>query len=887
MLQEAERTIFSPNNSVKSLNEIPSAYGDQACYVYLLLGDIYRYQQRFPDAARCYKECLNVNPLMWTAYESLCKIGEFVDVDEYFKVSGNLGLTTPTFTVVRQSVTTAKSPLSTNLKTEREKLVSRENVNPNSPLNDPAALNTVHNTDEEAESEKHATSINAAQILRTTYISHCSVPPADFSVNQSTLPDNTIEQFTPSGLSIPLQTPAAPLGNVGDALQKRPVNSEFSFGGGDACTPPTFGLLASIPHSPMFACVPVFSRQDTVPGLHESPQPLRLALHPASSNIRQDNRPSAPVSQAQGIGHLQSAILFNTTSSSVNPTGATISQLRSRGCKISTPVVNTPHLLLNVAGGLANNRNSTVSAVPLPPRWITGSPIPTPQADLVSGNTSTPSASGLALSAAFVLPKTLDLEDFVKIPSSGTAVGLDPKTGCALPETTPMDLSESFESSPSDMTIPENSSFAEPRTRAQKARAAAAAAAAAATTAPLTQRRSPRLNRAHKTCEVMTASTEDSVAKCTQTFHRIVSTTASPLPVTRLSFARAGESESKSQRATTDCPKLACSLVSGAVERSDPRSESLLAYLLLLRRLGLAFSLLSQHEYRSAMTALSELSHDQLATGLVLSWAARAHSDAADYPKARRLFNELRRLEPWQLRGMDLFSTVLWYLQDEIELSHLANDLLNLDRNAPEPWLAAGNCFSLQREHEVAVRFFRRALQVCPTDSYACTLLGHEYMSMDNLERAVSAFRHALRLDERNYKARFGLSNVYFKQEFFDLADAHLVRALTIFPQSCLLLTHLGAVRARMGRLSDAPGSSLDCLNKAVSIDPNNTLARYHRACALTSLGRYQEAISEFERLVLLCPREAMIYFRLDLLTSVPGSTSGRSDYISPPGRGG
>uniref|UniRef100_A0A0X3PTH2 Cell division cycle protein 27 homolog n=2 Tax=Schistocephalus solidus TaxID=70667 RepID=A0A0X3PTH2_SCHSO len=136
-------------------------------------------------------------------------------------------------------------------------------------------------------------------------------------------------------------------------------------------------------------------------------------------------------------------------------------------------------------------------------------------------------------------------------------------------------------------------------------------------------------------------------------------------------------------------------------------------------------------------------------------------------------------------------------------------------------------------------------------------------MSMDNLERAVSAFRHALRLDERNYKARFGLSNVYFKQEFFDLADAHLVRALTIFPQSCLLLTHLGAVRARVGRLSDSPGSSLDCLNKAVSIDPNNTLARYHRACALTSLGRYQEAISEFERLVLLCPREAMIYFRL------------------------
>ncbi|VDN49948.1 unnamed protein product, partial [Dibothriocephalus latus] len=160
MYQEAERTIFSPNHTAKSLNEITSAYGDQACYVYLLLGDVYRYQQRFSDAAKCYKECLSVNPLMWTAYESLCKIGEFVDVDEAFSVSGHLGLITPTFTVVRQSVTATKSPLGTNMKSEREKLASRENVNPNDPLNDPVALNTVHNADEDADTDKHTVSIN-------------------------------------------------------------------------------------------------------------------------------------------------------------------------------------------------------------------------------------------------------------------------------------------------------------------------------------------------------------------------------------------------------------------------------------------------------------------------------------------------------------------------------------------------------------------------------------------------------------------------------------------------------------------------------------------------------------------------------------------------------
>ena len=33
-------------------------------------------------------------------------------------------------------------------------------------------------------------------------------------------------------------------------------------------------------------------------------------------------------------------------------------------------------------------------------------------------------------------------------------------------------------------------------------------------------------------------------------------------------------------------------------------------------------------------------------------------------------------------------------------------------RMAPETWCVLGNCFSLQREFEVAIKFFQRAVQV-------------------------------------------------------------------------------------------------------------------------------------------------------------------------------
>jgi len=64
-----------------------------------------------------------------------------------------------------------------------------------------------------------------------------------------------------------------------------------------------------------------------------------------------------------------------------------------------------------------------------------------------------------------------------------------------------------------------------------------------------------------------------------------------------------------------------------------------------------------------------------------------------------------------------------------------------------------GNCFSLQKEHDVAIRYFQRAVQVDPLFAYAYTLLGHEYVLVDELDKALAAFRNALRLDVRHYNA--------------------------------------------------------------------------------------------------------------------------------------
>ena len=136
---------------------------------------------------------------------------------------------------------------------------------------------------------------------------------------------------------------------------------------------------------------------------------------------------------------------------------------------------------------------------------------------------------------------------------------------------------------------------------------------------------------------------------------------------------------------------------------------------------------------------------------------------------------------------MEIYSTTLWHLQNEVSLSALAQELVETDRTSPQvriffklallsfhpanirsqpddvivgmfifspqAWCATGNCFSLQKEHDTAIKFFQRAVQVNPTFTYAYTLLGHEYVLTEELDRAMSCFRQAVRTDSRHYNA--------------------------------------------------------------------------------------------------------------------------------------
>ncbi len=183
---------------------------------------------------------------------------------------------------------------------------------------------------------------------------------------------------------------------------------------------------------------------------------------------------------------------------------------------------------------------------------------------------------------------------------------------------------------------------------------------------------------------------------------------------------------------------------------------------------------------------------------------------------------------------MEYFSTALWHLQEEVELSSLSQELTRASKSSPQAWCAAGNCFSHLKEHENAIKFFQRAVQVDPSFAYAYTLLGHEYVAIEELDKALACFRSAVRVDPRHYNAWYGVGLTYYKQERFQLAEVYYRRALGINRGNPVLMCHVAVVQHALQKTDKA----LETLAEAIRQSPKNSLCKFERASILFAAER-------------------------------------------------
>ncbi|WVR07101.1 hypothetical protein IAU60_004140 [Kwoniella sp. DSM 27419] len=279
----------------------------------------------------------------------------------------------------------------------------------------------------------------------------------------------------------------------------------------------------------------------------------------------------------------------------------------------------------------------------------------------------------------------------------------------------------------------------------------------------------------------------------------------------------------------------------------------------VVRRCGRAYRHLSLYQCQEAMLELDGLPDEIKVSAWSLDVLARSFYEMANYVMARRAFTSLLELEPYRLQSMEQYSTLLWHLSDPPALSHISQSLMAIDRESCKSWIAVGNCFSLQKDHDEAMRCFRRATQLDPGCAYAWTLCGYEAVEMDEYDRAIAFYRSAIRNDSRHYNAWYGMGLVYMKTGKLKYAEHHFRRAVEINPTNAVLLCYVGMVLEQLDDVVQA----IHFYERAVTYAPDSPMVQFKRIRALVALQRFDEAIALLEPLSREAPDEANIVFLL------------------------
>ncbi|KAH0544884.1 hypothetical protein FGG08_000964 [Glutinoglossum americanum] len=293
------------------------------------------------------------------------------------------------------------------------------------------------------------------------------------------------------------------------------------------------------------------------------------------------------------------------------------------------------------------------------------------------------------------------------------------------------------------------------------------------------------------------------------------------------------------------------------------KQEEALQWLLdLFKKLGSGYFTLTHFQSHDALQIFNSITAPQRETPWVLAQIARAHHELSSYAEAEKYFLKVRAMASTRMEDMEVFSTVLWHQKKDVDLAFLAHELIEQDRLSPQAWCAIGNSFSVQREHDQAIKCFKRATQLDPKFAYGFTLQGHEHTLNEEYDKALAAYRSAIAAESRHYNGWYGLGKVYEKLGKYDVAEKHFRTAAAINPTNAVLICCIGMIMEKLKN----PRAALLQYAKASELQPRSAHLRYKKARVLMQIGELEMAHVELTAVKDMAPDEAIVHFLLGKL---------------------
>ncbi|MFS4415778.1 tetratricopeptide repeat protein [Maribacter sp. 2307ULW6-5] len=210
--------------------------------------------------------------------------------------------------------------------------------------------------------------------------------------------------------------------------------------------------------------------------------------------------------------------------------------------------------------------------------------------------------------------------------------------------------------------------------------------------------------------------------------------------------------------------------------------------------------------------------------------------------------------------ALKLLQVEIMVFENDLERAEtLLDELQLLDANNDEIYIQRANILSKKDNHQGAVKLLQKALSLTDNSFDVHSLMGMEYLFMDDFKLAKDSFIKCLEHDEEDHAS---LYNVVYCFEFLEDNEGALVFLndyLDRHPYSEVAWHQLGKLYYAEKRYQEA----LSAFDFAIISDDTFLGAYYEKGKVLENLGQYAEAIENYQTTIEIEDPTAQAFLRI------------------------
>jgi tetratricopeptide (TPR) repeat protein len=189
----------------------------------------------------------------------------------------------------------------------------------------------------------------------------------------------------------------------------------------------------------------------------------------------------------------------------------------------------------------------------------------------------------------------------------------------------------------------------------------------------------------------------------------------------------------------------------------------------------------------------------------------------------------------------------LWGMGDYARALSAYETAIAHDSTSGAAFLGRGAAYFRMNEYAKAVQDFERASELSPRDVTTHINLGGALAKMGSYDQALDTLNHALALDSGSFEAYLnrGIIHLVYVLDI-DSAMRDLTEAIRLRPDDYRGYLNRATVYVKMGRYAEA----IDDYDRSLARNPEFALAYFNRANATMRLGGAQKAIEDYTRFV-------------------------------------